>query len=333
MTEIVKKNAPLILSEIKKAKHILLHCHPSPDPDSIGSVLAMKLALKQMGKKVTAIRGDSEIPKAFAFPGVETIEQKSYGEIDAGEYDLFIILDSGSIDMISMDGVVFPDSMMTVVIDHHASNKGYGKINFVDPKYSATSEILFDLFNEIGIKIDKNIATNLFMGIYADTGGFRHGQSVVHSLEVASKLALIASDFTKTIFIMENSNSKESLIFEGMLLSSVKDFWSGKLAIASINYDEIKKNNFKGEDIYSGHISNKLKSVVGTCISATLIEIEPMFIKASFRCQDSQKYDVSKLAIALGGGGHVSASGARIYMNIPDAIEKVVKKAKEIYNL
>ncbi|MDP2691784.1 MAG: hypothetical protein Q8O95_05280, partial [bacterium] len=57
----VSQKAPVILDEIKRASSILLHCHPSPDPDSVGSALAMKFALEQLGKKATVIRGDSEL--------------------------------------------------------------------------------------------------------------------------------------------------------------------------------------------------------------------------------------------------------------------------------
>src|SRR3989344_3205155 len=91
-----------ILSHIEKANSILLHCHPSPDPDSVGSVLAMKCALEQMGKKATVIKGDSDIPQAFMhFPGADTIVKKNFGEVDLKNFDLFIILDSASPEMIS----------------------------------------------------------------------------------------------------------------------------------------------------------------------------------------------------------------------------------------
>src|SRR3989344_1095964 len=327
------EKAKEIKREINKAKHILLHCHPSPDPDSVGSALAMKLALEQMGKKVTAIRGDREIPKAFAFPGVETIEQKSYGEINAGEYDLFIILDSGSVEMISREGVVFPDSMVTIVIDHHISNKMYGNINCVDASYSSTSEIIFDLFEQIRIKLNHDIALNLFMGIYCDTGGFRYGGNSAKTLKIVSELANLAPDFQKTIDIMENSNRKESLIFEALALSSIKNFFNDRLIIAHVSYDEFRKHNFSAEDIYTGYISNKLASVIGYDLTVTMIGLEPNLIKTSFRTRDEDKYDVSKIAVALGGGGHKGAAGARLSMPMQEAIDKVVKTAKEIYNL
>lgn len=334
MTDTIKKLAPEILNEIKKANNILLHCHPSPDPDSVGSVLAMKFALEQLGKKVIAISGDSSIPKAFQFPGVESIVQKNFFEININEFDLFIILDSGSMEMISAKSkIVFPDSLMTIVIDHHASNKGYGKINLIDSTYPSATQLLFDLFKEIGIKIDHDIALNLFMGIYTDTGGFRYSNTNIDSFRIATELVSIVPDYYRTISVMDNSNRRETLVFEGLALSSLKTFFDGKLAIVTVTNKELNSNNIKDEDISTGYIASKMKSVIGIDISATLIETHPDLIKISFRTRNSEKYDLSKLAVALGGGGHVAAAGAKLNMTMELAIDKVVKTVKEIYNL
>lgn len=330
----MNENIDKIKKELDRSTSILLHCHPSPDPDSVGSALAMKLALEQMGKKVTLIKGDSDIPASFAFPGIETIIQKNFFEIDLKDFDLFVILDSGSVEMISSkDKVVFPDHLMTIVIDHHASNKGYGKINLIDSSYPATAQLLFDLFKEINIRIDHDIALNLFMGIFTDTGGFRYENTSLNTFKVATELVALASDYTKTIHIMDNSKRKEALIAEGILLSSVKTFFGEKLAIVSISSEEIIKNNLREEDINTGHMSSKLKSVLGTCIAVTLVEIRPAFIKVSFRTSDSSKYDVSKIAVSLGGGGHVAAAGVKMQGSLSEAMDKVAKTAKELYNL
>jgi phosphoesterase RecJ-like protein len=323
-----------IKKEIDKAQSILLHCHPSPDPDSLGSTLAMKLGLESLGKKVTLIKGDSEIPKAFVFPGVETVTQKNFFEINLGDFDLFLILDSGSLEMISKKSeIVFPDSLMTVVIDHHASNIGYGKINLVDVSYSSTAQLVFDLLSKWNIEIDHDIALNIFMGMYTDTGGFRYGINPDRTLEVATKLAKLAPDYQKTISTMENSNRIESLIFESLALSSLQTFFDGKLVLSSVSNVDIVKNKFTDDDIFTGHISNKIKSVIGTQIAGTLIERDSNVVKISFRSRDVVKYDVSKLALALGGGGHKAAAGATLNMSLPDALEKVVKTVKELYNI
>lgn len=211
-----------IKSVIENSKNVLLHCHPSPDPDSVGSTLAMKFALEQIGKKVTLIKGDSNIPRAFLFPGIETIVKKNFFEIDLKEFDLFIILDSGSKEMISNKGeIVFPENLNTLVIDHHSSNKGFGKINHIDSSYSSCCELIYQILKYLGINITHDIALNLFMGIYTDTGGFRYGKNGDKTLRVASDLASIAPDYQKTISIMENSNTKESLVFEALAMSSI----------------------------------------------------------------------------------------------------------------
>ena len=330
----MNETADKIKKEIDKAQSILLHCHPSPDPDSVGSTLAMKLALESLGKKVTLIKGDSDISKAFVFPGVETVTQKNFFEIKLSDFDLFLILDSGSIEMISRKGeVIFPDSLTTVVIDHHATNGGYGKINLVDTSYSSTAQLVFDLLNQWNIEINHDIALNLFMGMYTDTGGFRYGIKPEKTLEVAMTLAKLAPDYQKTIFVMENNNRIESLIFESLALASLKTFFDGKLALVSVCNVDIVKNKFTNDDIFTGYISNKIKSVIGTQIAVTLIEKEPNVVKLSFRTRDVVKYDVSKLALALGGGGHKAAAGATLEMSLPEAIEKVVKTVKELYNI
>jgi phosphoesterase RecJ-like protein len=323
-----------IQEQIKKANNILLHCHPSPDPDSVGSTLAMKFALEQLGKRVTLIKGDSDIPKAFDFPGVETIVGKNYFEIDINEFDTFIILDSGSIEMISAkDKITFPDSLTTIIIDHHVSNVGYGKINYIDPTYSSTAELVHHILVEMGVSIDRNIALNLFMGMYTDTGGFRYGINGPRTLKLAASLTEIAPDYQKTISTMENSNRIESLVFESLVLSSVKTYYDGKLALAHISNDDLIKNNILNGDRFTGYISNKIKSVLGVEIAGTLVEVEPGKVKCSFKSKDAVNYDVSKLAVKLGGGGHKQAAGANLKSGLSEAIETVVKTVKEIYNV
>lgn len=323
-----------IKNEIDKAKHILLHCHPSPDPDSLGSTLALKLALEQIGKKVTLIKGDSNIPRSFVFPAIETVVQKNYFEIDLKDFDLFLILDSGSIDMVSREGeVIFPEHLMTIVIDHHASNIGYGKINLIDVNYSSTAELVYNLLKNFNIKIDHDIALNLFMGMYTDTGAFRYGVNPEKTLQVASELAKLAPDYQKTISAMENNNRKESLIFESLALSSLKMYFEDRIALASVGNADIVKNNFSDDDIFTGYISNKIKSIAGVQVAGTLIEKDVNIVKVSFRSKDAVNFDVSKLAVQLGGGGHKAAAGVVLKMSLTEAIDKVVKTIKEIYNV
>jgi bifunctional oligoribonuclease and PAP phosphatase NrnA len=103
-----------ILEEIKKSDNILLHLHPRPDGDSIGSALAMHHVLKSLGKKTTVIKGDSPLQKNLSFlSGYDEILEKNYFEIDINDFDLFIILDAASPEMISkIKPVIFPPNLL-----------------------------------------------------------------------------------------------------------------------------------------------------------------------------------------------------------------------------
>lgn len=332
---IIAEKAPLIFAEIQKARSILLHCHPLPDPDSVCSVLAMKFSLEQMGKKATVIRGDSEVPKGFAhFPGVSSIVEKSFSEIDQSQFDLFISIDSGSKNMVSQaNPPLFPLSMKTIVIDHHATNEQYGEINLVDTSSPAAAFVVFQLLKLWNISLTHDIALNLFMGIYTDTGGFRYDPTDYKVIAAASELVKLAPDFTKVIFEMENSQAKEALYYQALALSSIQTFLGENIAIAVVTHKDLIEKKIPDECIRGISISNILKSVIGWNVGVSLIERQPGEVKVSLRTRDKERFDVSKLASALGGGGHRAAAAAVLKMPLEDAKKLVVEKAKELYNL
>src|SRR6266540_1836092 len=95
--------APTIFEAVQQSRNILLHCHPSPDCDSLGSSLAWMYYLKSIGKNVTVIIGDSiRHPKNLTvMPGYDQIVMKNYFEIKPEEFDLFIINDAADLTRVS----------------------------------------------------------------------------------------------------------------------------------------------------------------------------------------------------------------------------------------
>jgi phosphoesterase RecJ-like protein len=340
-----KETALSIFEVIKSSNSILLHCHPSPDPDSLGSALATKFALESIGKKVTIISGDSSIPKGFYhFPGAESVLNQNYGQTDLSQFDLFIIQDTGSLEMISRKApVVFPEHLKTVVIDHHASNKGFAQQNIVAIQYPSTTEILFDLFTLWGIEFSHDMAVNLYIGLFTDTGGFRYDRVTKHSFAMASTLVELAPDMIEAIKIMENSSSEGRINFLGLALSQKKVFKFnesesagvsadgtdlGSFVISYISHADVTRLGLTPDDWSGSEISYILRSVVGWNVSCLLIEATPGESKASFRTRDQVKFDVSKVALALGGGGHKAAAGAVVSLPALEAVEKVAETIK-----
>ncbi len=335
-----------ILQLLKHSKHCLLHCHPSPDPDSLGSVLACSEALRQLGKEVTILGGDSVTPKAFMhFPGASEIVPKNFIEFQQegslAQIDTFIILDSGSPQMISRKAdIVFPEHLQTIVIDHHSSNTGYGKTNLLATQYISTTELLFDLFSEWGIIITPLMAENLYVGLFTDAGGFRYERTTDHSFYMAGTLYTINPNILGSIKTLENSGSEKYLDFLGLALSQKKsvDLGAGtdgtsrkRFVMSYISNKNIVDNGFTPDDWSGNVISNMLKSVSDVYISAFLIEEEPGKVKVSIRTRNQDMYDVSKIAVVLGGGGHTGAAGAMIPKPIEEAIEVLTKTVRDMY--
>ncbi len=333
MNSSLSQIAPEILKVIKDSKNVLLHLHPRPDGDSIGSALAMKGALIFLGKQVTVIKGDSPFPPYLAhLPGVESIIPKNFFEIDLASFDLFIIQDSSAPGHISTLGeIVFPETLKTIVIDHHVSNKGYAKdVNLVDPSYPSVCQMLVDLFNIWKVEITHDMALCLLTGIHTDTGGFRYRGVTDATFIAAAQLSKIAPDFLNVLSIMENSRAKGQIRYEGLALSSISEFLNGTLAISIVSYEDLQKNNIVREEA-KAEIANILKSVIDWKIGVSVVEEAPNEVKISCRTQDGDKFDVSKVVLALGGGGHKAAAGAFMKTPLADAVKKVVETIEGLY--
>lgn len=315
---------------IQASGRILIHLHPKPDPDSIGSALATYHALKGLGKEVTVIQGDTALPSVFSFlPGFDAIVRKSYFDIDLSQFDLFIIQDSGSKEMISRKGEVeFPSNLKTIVIDHHKTNTKYADINLVDATYAATAEFLYDLFVGWGIQITKDIAACLYVGIYGDTGGFKYSYTTPRTMEIVATLCKIYPDFSKLIDMLDNSHPKEKIFFDRMALNAVEVHCDGVLALSAISYDQLQKEHISREDTDNNVVASTLLTVKDWKVGAVLIEKEPDEIGISLRSKGD--IDVSKVAVILGGGGHKNAAGARLVMPLEEAKAKVIAALGEV---
>lgn len=274
------------------------------------------------------------MPKyAKVLPDFHLIKPLNYTQIKPEDYGLFLILDSSSTNQITkLEEITFPETMATVVIDHHQTNLKFGTYNLVDSTSPATRQILFNLFTDWGVKIDPETALCLYFGIYSDTGGFKYPNTTYKTLEIASKLAKINPDFPKVIFEMENSKVPENLYYAGIAYNSLENYFGGKVVISAVPYKELAKRGIKKEPTEKMEISNNLKSVIGWDIGISFIEIEPENINVSFRTRRSDLYDLSKIASSIGkGGGHKAAAGTTIYAPFNEAKKQLLETIAKVY--
>lgn len=324
--------APQIFEEVQKAKNILLHCHPSPDCDSLGSSLAWMYYLQSLGKNVTIIIGDSiRHPKNLTvMPGYDKIVMKNYLEINAEEFDLFIINDAADITRVSAKGdVVFPKKMKTIVIDHHPSNPGFGEINLIVDEYIAAGQIVFELFKLWKVEITRDMAINLILSIHTDSGGLKYAPTTSETLRDYAELIDIVPDYHDIIFKYENMKERDELKFQGLVLNSIEEYFSNQVALVAISYDKLIQNKLDPQNAYGQ--ANRLVSVPDWKVGVTMFEREKNVIVLSSRTANSDIYDLSVFAQSIGGGGHKAAAGATLKMPLADAKKLVLDKLAELF--
>lgn len=321
------KESKQILEEIKKTKKILINCHKSPDPDSFGSALALYSVLSDMGKKVRVLcptKIETNLKFLEDFSKIEVID---FSDLDFKNFDLFIVLDSSSYDRVTGSKDVKMPDMPLVVIDHHKTNTSFGDINLVDESSTSTGELLYKVFRDWEVEINKKAATGLLTGILGDTGVFQYPGSGVKTLKVVQELMGKEADKDEIILGLYRSLKFGLLKFWGEVLSKMRVDEEGRFVWVAVPYERFVElgSLTNGRDSAAGQFAQQ---VDGTNFGVIMVEEEKDKLSISLRSRTG--LDTSEIAKALGGGGHIYASGARIEgLPFDKAVEKVLQVARE----
>lgn len=307
-----------ILEEINKANKIVIITHENPDGDAIGSSLAMKLALKQLGKDADVII--PEFPKVFEFlPVVEEIKKES----DVESYDLAIALDCASIKLLNGFTKYFDNAKVKVVIDHHSSNTMFADYNYVDQDAPACAQLLLVVFSYFNIDVTKEIGTCILAGIITDTGGFRYEGVTAETFKFVSDLCekgIKVSNVYQQVFA---SKTRAKFELHKIALDRLEFLENGKVTFTYITKaDEEKVGSENGD--YDGIVENG-RDIEGVEVSIFLRETDKG-IKGSLR---SKNYvNVSEVCMMFGGGGHVRAAGCNIQGTIEQAKSQILNSIR-----
>lgn len=325
-----KKTTAKILAEIKKAKKVLLTIHVSPDLDGISSVLAMERILTRLGKKTKMI-SFSQIPSRLKFlSGTEKVELADFAKINFSDYDLFIALDSAQERMITRSPFPesFPPSFKIINIDHHITNTRFGDINLVEI-VSSTAEIIYQLFKVWKIEIDNKMAALLFYGIFADTGCFQYSSTSKETFKIAADLLGKGASLNEAVLVSFRSYNFKTLKYWGKVLENMQMDKSRKFVWSTISKTEREDLEVEVSEVEGA--ANLFASVVsGTEFGIILMEETSDLVRGSLRSRGN--FDVSQIAVKLGGGGHKAAAGFSLNMTLDEAEKKVLKEMRKLIN-
>ncbi|MFA6009489.1 MAG: DHH family phosphoesterase [Desulfobacteraceae bacterium] len=300
----------LILDEIRRSTSILIASHTQPDGDAIGSMLALGVALRSLGKKAT-LYNESTTPAIFRFlPSVNLIVDHAG---DMSDYDLAIILDCGDIQRIGKLCDDIEKVQAVINIDHHITNTNFGTYAHVDGQACATAEIIYNLIVALGAPIDKTIATAIYTAILTDTGSFMFQNTNTAAFSISSEMVEKGADpYTIAQFVYA-TYSLGRLKLLNMVLDTIDISGNGKLSTMFLSQRMMMETGTKLDDIYG--LVNYAKHIEAVQVAALIRETHvgingKGIYHVSLR--SSGEVDVSQIAARLGGGGHHNAAGFKI---------------------
>lgn len=317
-----------VLEEIKKAKRILINCHYKPDADGIGSALAIYLVLKKLRDFEIDLICPSMLSEAYNYlPNFEKIKQVNYSEFDFSKYDLWIIPDAANWWQISGILDFIPPKIGIINFDHHETNEVGFENSIVSKGLSSTTELLYSVFEDLGIGLNKDIATTLLSGIIGDTGVFRYTNVTPRTLEISKKLMDLGADKNLIVAKTYGSIPFNEMKFWGRILDLMQLEKDYNFVWVAVSLDEYEKYG-RPSEAKSASASNFASIVGGTDFGIVIVEEKKDFVSCSFRSRGD--FDISKIARELGGGGHKEAAGARIIgLNFDEAVKKVLDIARK----
>ena len=140
-----------VAEAIRAHERFLLTTHENPDGDALGSLLAMKLTLEQLGKDTYMyLHGEAPLPAEYAFMELDDIHRQL--PADSAER-ILIALDCANETRLGPDPAVLQLAPLLINIDHHYDNTCFGDLNLIDATASSTGELLRDLIAQLGVAI------------------------------------------------------------------------------------------------------------------------------------------------------------------------------------
>ncbi|MEA5363730.1 bifunctional oligoribonuclease/PAP phosphatase NrnA [Amycolatopsis sp., V23-08] len=306
---------PTLAQDIRAAAALLASAtdvtvlgHVRPDADALGSALALGRALLQRGARVRVSFGEpDEAPETLRWLDEDALLTHPDDLPDTEA--LLVCVDTPVPKRLGRLAGRVELAGDVLVIDHHATNTGYGTCNVVDESAEASAILVFRILDELGVELDEPIARGLYAGIVTDTSGFRRASPETHRM--AARLLEAGVDPESVVRRIVDERPFAWLPMLSSVLAGAElepEAAQGKGFVhAIVGVDAA--GTVRAEEVES--VIDVVRSVREAAVAAVLKQdpSNPGQWQISLR---SLGIDVSAVATEFGGGGHRQAAGCTI---------------------
>src|SRR3954464_14380117 len=295
-----------VADAIRAHERFVITTHENPDGDALGSLLATKLALDQLGKDaVMVLVGDAPLPGEYAFMSLSELHRRWPDDVAER---VLLAVDCANESRIA-DPEVLGRVPLSVDIDHHHDNTRFGQTNLIVADASSTGEVLRDVFRELDVELTPEIAEPLYIALVTDTGRFQYANTTPKALRLGAELVEAGANIHRVFQGVYENVQFAKLKLLARALARAEVFEGGALVVSYLLRDDFAEVG--AAEPYSEGIIDYLRAVEGAIVSVLIREpprSDGPTRRVSLR-SSTDEIDVSAIARKSSGGGHRQAAG------------------------
>ena len=308
-----------IIQFIKDHDRFVITSHARPDGDAIGSELGLALILERLGKTAHIFNADPHPRPYQSLPGIERVEVTHKVE---GNYDGLFVLECNNLERTNLQGL---DQYFVINIEHHPKTEPFGDLNWLDDSAAALGEMIYELAQGLPVQLTPEIATNLYVAIFTDTGSFQYSNTRAKTFLITGELVKHGASPSAIAQAVYMTRPYARLQILGMLLNTLQ-VHSSKIASITLTQEMLEKTGASANDM-EGIVDYPL-SMEGIALAAFFREEKNGQYRVSLRSKNH--YDVSIVASHFGGGGHKNAAGLAVEGSFQEVVGKVVLELEKL---
>lgn len=302
---------------IHQAGNILIVSHVNPDGDAVGSMLGLANALRHLNKDVTTAIDDGAPDYLKFLPGAEHISPDLTNHTT--QWDVMISTDASDEERSGAVGTHGRANSTTVInIDHHITNTFFGDIHLVAPDAVSAAEVVFTWLEHMQIPLTHDIALPLLTGMVTDTMGFRTSSVNARTFQILQSLMSVGLDLHNVIArTLGSMTLPEFKLWQRILPQAKLD---GAVMYATITPGDIEAVGLP--EITDAGLVSRLVEVEEVRVAVIFKVISDEEVRLTMRAKLG--YDVARVALTLGGGGHKQAAGATVQGTLEQVMTRVL---------
>jgi phosphoesterase RecJ-like protein len=307
-----------VLEAIQQRERFLITSHARPDGDAVGSVLALWMALKEMGKHAEMQLFD-RVPMIYrTLPAADQI--RTAPALASGfRPDAVILLECDSLERSRLKGL---EESYLINIDHHTSGRRFADVNWIDTEASAVAEMVYRLAVAADTSITPPMATCLYTALLSDTGSFCYEGTGAQTFALAKNLVELGACPARIAQDVYFSNPTSKMRLLGAALTTLQR--EGHIAWLWVTHSDMIRLGAVEEDCEG--IVNYAIGISGVDVAVFLRELPDHRVRLSLRSKS--KVHVAEVAERFGGGGHEHASGCTLDGPLYSAMDRILDELR-----